>query len=244
MKILQLILALPFLLALGVAGHALLSRAVKAVLWSWSPLATGEHQTATYERRVYHSADPQMLQVIGIAAAGGLLGWLGLALESALVGVAGALVVGGAVGFDVLRWERVAVSATNLWFQRGYGGKVHQLALENIRDLSVQEAEVSGFTFRHGTHNRSARLQVRLNDKRVIALPKTDAHTGLDAVESVANHLRLRLDLMRERDTARAPANVAPEALAAQEDELRRALRRLRQGAAAAGTGQRVKPGT
>ena len=41
-KILQLALLLPFLLAFGVAGHALLSRIVKAVLWSWSPLASGE----------------------------------------------------------------------------------------------------------------------------------------------------------------------------------------------------------
>ena len=34
-----------------------LARAVKAVLWSWSPLATGEPEAATYERRVYHTAD-------------------------------------------------------------------------------------------------------------------------------------------------------------------------------------------
>jgi hypothetical protein len=239
-KILQLVLALPFLLALGVAGHALFSRALKAVLWSWSPLATGEPEAAAYERRVYHSADLQMLQIIGTAAAGGLLGWIAMAVGSVLVGVAGVLVVAAAVGLDILRWERVAVSASNLWFQRGFRGKVHQVALDNIRDLTVQEGEVRGFTLRHGRRNRSARLQVRLNDKRVIALPKTDAHSSLDAVESVANHLRMRLDLTRERDAARRPGNAerpSTESVAARDDELRRALRKLRQGA-----NQRVKP--
>mgnify|MGYP002141142635 CR=1 FL=1 len=41
----------------------------------------------------------------------------------------------GGGSLDLRRWERVAVSANNLWFQRGLGQKVHQVALENIRDV-------------------------------------------------------------------------------------------------------------
>ena len=140
------------------------------------------------------------------------------------------MVLGGAVLLDVLRWERVAASAQNLWFQRGFRSTVRQVALENIRDVSVEESEANGFTLRHGTHNRFVRLSVRMADKRVVALPKTDAYTGLDAVEAVANHLRLRLTQhLCNRDRSRQTGTpAAPEAAKAQEAELRRALRKLR----------------
>lgn len=237
MKLYQLVLALPFTLAFGLAGHAAISRGVKAVLWAWSPLATGEPEAATYERRVYHTADIAMLQIVIAAAASGLPWWLALATGSGLWAWAGVLALGGVVAFDVLRWERVAVSAHNLWFQRGFRGKVHQVVLENIRDLSVEEAPAGGFTLRHGRHNRLVRLQVRMKDKRVIALPKTDASRGTEAVEAVANHLRMRLQQFRDKDRGRqAEARTSPlagarsEAAAEQEEDLRRALARLRAG--------------
>ncbi|WP_280153124.1 hypothetical protein [Piscinibacter sp. XHJ-5] len=240
MKILQLVLALPFLLAIGVAAHALLARTVKAVLWAWSPLATGEPEAATYERRVYHTSDRRMLEIIGVAAAAGLVMWLALLLEWPWLWAAGLLVLGGAVLLDVLRWERVAASAHNLWFQRGYRSTVRQVALENIRDVSVEESEAGGFTLRHGRRNRLVRLSVRMVDKRVVALPKTDAHRGLDAVEAVANHLRMRMQHLRDRDRARSANPAAAEPAKAQEAELRRALRKLRQSAAQRSPGRVV----
>lgn len=233
-KTFQLALLLPFLLAFGIGGHALLSRAVKAVLWSWSPLATGEPEAATYERRVYHTADRPMTEIVAIAAGAGLVLWLAILTDWGLLGAAAFGVLGGAVLLDVLRWERVAVSGHNLWFQRGYHSTVHQVALENIRDVSVEESEARGFTLRHGTRNRLVRMSVRMADKRLVALPKTDADSGLDAVEKVANHLRLRMQQLRDRKSSRHAGAEPPlaEALTAQDDELRRALRRLRQGAA------------
>jgi len=241
-KTLQLALLLPFLLAFGVAGHALLSRVVKAVLWAWSPLASGEPEAATYERRVYHTADRAMAEVIVAAAAAGLVLWLAVLTGWGLLWPAAFVVLGAAVVLDVLRWERVAISAHNLWFQRGYRSTVHQVALENIRDLSIDESEAGGFTLRHGRHNHLVRLCVRMADKRLVALPKTDAHSGRDGVEAVANHLRMRLQQLRERDAARRTARTADgasETADPKEDELRRALRRLRQGAAA---GRPLKP--
>jgi hypothetical protein len=241
-KWIQLLLALPFLAAIAIASHAVLSRGVKAVLWSWAPLATGEPEAATYERRVYHTADTPMLQVLAVAAGSGLLMWLGLASGSAFFWWVGVLGVLGAVALDVLLWERVAVSAHNLWFQRGFRNKVHQVDLENIRDVSVDQNEAAGFTLRHGTRNQLVRLSVRMNDKRVVALPKTDAHAGLQGVEAVADFLRMRLQQIRERALSRGrpAAHELPPAgsLAAapageQEEDLRRALARLRAQAAA-----------
>jgi len=241
-KIVGLILALPFLLALGVAAHALLERAVKAVLWSWSPLATGEHEAATYERRVYHTADPQITQIVATALAAGLLFWLGMATGWPGLGGLGFLTLVAAVGLDIWRWERVAASANHLWFQRGFGRTVHQVEIENIRDLSVEEFDVGGLTLRRGKHNRLARLQVRMNDKRVIALPKTDAENGLDDIEAVANHLRLRTLQRDNREAVRRSSSAASAAARAagaappssgKEAELRRALRKLRKNALA-----------
>jgi hypothetical protein len=107
----------------------------------------------------------------------------------------------------VLRWERVAVSAHHLWFQRGWGSTVHQVVLENIRDLSVEESEAERLHAAPrpaqppgapvGAHARQA----------CVALPKTDAHAACDAVESVANMLRQRLQQNRERGpVARRPS--------------------------------------
>ncbi|HEV7913913.1 MAG TPA: hypothetical protein VGP22_09105, partial [Albitalea sp.] len=232
MKTFQLALLLPFLLAFGVAGHALLSRVVKAVLWAWSPLATGEPEAATYERRVYHTADRPMTEIMALAAGAGLLLWLALLFDIGLLWAAAVLLLAGAVALDVLRWERVAISAHNLWFQRGFRSTVHQVALENIRDVAVDDIEARGFTLRHGTRNRLARLSVRMADKRVVALPKTDADGGLEAVEKVANHLRMRLQQLHDRKASRHAAADTATAGEPADDELKRALRRLRKGAA------------
>lgn len=242
MKSYQLVIALPFTLAFGLATHAVVARGVKAVLWAWSPLATGEPEAAVYERRVYHTADMPMMQVAAAAAAAGLLWWLQLATGSGRWAWLGVLALALVVCLDVLRWERVAVSANHLWFQRGFRGKVHQIVLDNIRDVDVEETEARGFTLRHGIRNPLVRLNVRMNDKRIVALPKTDAHGGLDAVETVANHLRLRLQQLRdEQQRSRArpasrqqpgPAAAAAAAIERCDEDLHAALSRLRLGAA------------
>jgi hypothetical protein len=236
----QIVFAFPFALAFGLAAHAGISRGVKLVLWAWSPLATGEPEAATYDRRVYHSAEKRMMQVAGAAALSGLPWLVGLAGGGALWWWLGMLAVAAVIAFDVISWERVAVSGHYLWFQRGFRGKVHQVAMENIRDGSIEESEVRGFTLRHGTHNRLVRLNVRLSDKRVVALPKTDGYGGLESVESVSNYLRMRLQQLRDQETQRGrralkaqldlPPADAPdtEPPSKDDDALQRDLARLR----------------
>ncbi len=56
-----------------------------------------------------------------------------------------------------------------------------------------------GFTLRHGRNNAVCRLMLRLNDKHVVALPKTDANSGLADVEAVANHVRARQQQSEDR---------------------------------------------
>lgn len=234
----QIIFAFPFALAFGVGAHALASRGTKLVLWAWSPLASGEPEAAAYERRVYATADKPMMQVAAAAAASGLPWLVALAGGGALWWWLGFLAVAGVVAYDVLLWERVAISAHYLWFQRGFRGRVHQVAMENIRDGSIEEMEARGFTLRYGTHNRLARLQVRLSDKRAIALPKTDAHAGLEDIEAVSNHLRMRLQQIRDQETQRGrravkaqlnlPPDSGPAVPSAADDELQRELAKLR----------------
>lgn len=234
-KTFELVLLLPFLVAFGVAAHALVSRVVKTVLWAWQPLATGEPEVASYERMVHDTADRAMLEVVTVAAAAGVVAWLALGTGSQWLWGGAALVLAGAVLLDVLRWERVAVSANNLWFQRGFRSTVRQVALENIRDVAVHESQSRLFTLRHGRCNRLVRLSVRMKDRRVVALAKTDAYRGLEAVEAVANQLRMGLAQLRERKTSRrspqAGGPSAPPQGPPEDAELRRALRRLRRAA-------------
>jgi hypothetical protein len=232
---LTLVLTLPMSVAAALGTHVLAARAVKAVLWSTSPLSAGEPQAYSYERNVYRTAEAGAMQIVGAAVATGMLAWLAAVVDSGWLWLLAVLAWAGTLAFDLLRWERVAVSAGNLWFQRGLGQTVHQIAFENIRDVAVEEREAKGFTLRHGTANRVCRLQVRMKDKRVVALPKTDAHTELADVEQVANQLRQRLRHMEDREAlkrssaqADAAAKEAAERPPGEEDELKRALRRLR----------------
>lgn len=232
------VLALPFLLAIAVAGHILLSRGVKAVVSAVYPLANGEPEIAGYERRVYSTADRAMLEIVALVLASGVVMWIGMTWKLGWIGTLGVLMLLGAVALDMVRWERVTLSASYVWFQRGLGHKVHQVAIENIRDVSVTEADAPGYTLRHLNRNRSCRLSMRMNDKRVVALPKTDAHGELEAVEALANHIRARQQLAGNRDAIRRSGDEgsAAAARAAREPgstdrELMRELRRLRKQA-------------
>lgn len=256
-KIFNLILALPFFVAIGVALHVYAARAIKAVLWAWSPLPTGEPEAYRYERSVYATANPKMLQIGVVAMLAGLLLWGGLARNSKALWLFGLLAVAVAVVLDLLRWERVASSSNFLWYQHGLGGTVHQVAIENMGDVEVEETAASGFTLRRGRHhNQLVRLNVRLSERRgnkVVELPQTDASSGAEDVEAVANHLRLRLQRLGDRQNAQrspsevpvvairevpraalrevpmdAPAPIAMPATPETDLELRKALKRLR----------------
>jgi hypothetical protein len=232
------VISLLFLLAIAVAGHILLGRGAKAVASAVSPLATGEAEVGGYERRVYTTADRAMLEIVGLAIASGIVMWVGMTWNMGWVGALGVLMLLGAVALDLSRWERVTVSANFVWFQRGFGRKVHQVAIENIRDVTVVESDVQGFTPRHLNRNRICRLNMRMNDKRVVALPKTDAHGELEAVEALANHIRSRQQLSGDRAAVKRSGDEGSEAAAraarepaTTDREMMRELRRLRQKA-------------
>lgn len=242
---------LPFGFVLAIGAHAAIGRALKAIVSSITPLANGAPEASGYQRSVYGTPGSATTQIVGIVLVAGLLLGLGITLGNGWVGSAGLVVLLVALGLDLHRWERVAASADWVWFQRGLGQKVHQVAIENIRDLSVQEDDAAGFTLRHASRNRVCRLNLRMNDKRIVALPKTDAHVDLDAVETVANHIRSRQELMQELASRRPgggtpvprvpdtddtpPAPTPPVATPADDadKEMQRALRRLRREAAA-----------
>jgi len=192
-------LLLPFLVAFAVAGHILIGRGAKALTASFQPLASGELELAGYDRNVYGTSDRAMLEVVVVPIVAGLVIWLGTALSFGWLIFVGILGVLGAVAFDLARWERVSVSASYVWFQRGFAGKVHQVAIENIRDVSVVEEDGTLPTLRHLNNNRVCRLLMRMTDKRAVALPKTDADTQLDAVENTANQIRWRQQALLDK---------------------------------------------
>jgi len=230
--------------------HVALSRAIKAAAWSFAPLSSGEPEAFHYERSVYPTALAPTQQIVVLVLASGALFGIGVLAGPSWLALIALAAFAGAVALDLLRWERVSVSAGNLWFQRGLRGRVHQVAIENIRDLSVVEEDRRSFTLRHGLSNRLCRLSVRMQDKRALVLPKTDAASGLDAVEAVANHLRSRLQLQHDREKIAASQQDGSAAAAKIADEppdpdraLRQELKRLRRQALAPDVPKAVKPG-
>ena len=240
-KAISLLLTLPFMLGLALGMHWVVSRTATAVAWAASPLATGEAEAYRYERRTYHTAHPEMLEIIALALCAGVLFWCALQWGGGWLWTGGLLLVGAAVALDLWVWERVSASANFLWAQRGLRGEVKQVAIENIRELSVEEDDdAGGFTFRHGRHNRLVRLDVRLAENEAVDLPWTDAYTGLDDVEAMANHLRARQlirgegqSLKQAEDKASATARAAAAQAPSLDAEMVRELKRLRQGALA-----------
>lgn len=232
------VLMLPVLIAFAIGLHAALSRAAKAVIASARPLATGEAEACGYDRNVHATASSQTMGIVAVALAAGFALWLGFAGGWTWAWGLGWLGVAGAVALDLWWWERVAASANHLWFQRGWSGRVHQVLIDNIRDIAVVESEAGGFTLRHGHRNASARLMLTLVDGSRVALPKTDAQGGLEAVEAVANHVRARRQQSSDRrslsDAEARAAEAAAEAAKAQPSRdaaMLLELRRLRQKA-------------
>jgi hypothetical protein len=192
--------SLPILLALAIGGHVVLGRGAKALLAAGQPLCEAAPEIASYERRVYGTADWRMHEVVALVLVSGVVAWVAILMSSWWLGTLSSVLLLGAIGLDVWRWQRVTVSANDLFFQRGWRQKVHRVSLAKIRIIEVSEASAPGWTLRHGPRNRLCRLTIRLSDKRQLALPKTDAKSELDAVEGVANHVRQRLTLSRKED--------------------------------------------
>ncbi len=226
---------LPAGIVLTVAAHVLLARALKTLLAAVTPLASGAPEAAGYQRSVYGTVSRQTLEIVGAVVLAGLLcGWGVMTRSGWFIG-AGVIALIVAHALDVHRWERVAASADWVWFQRGFGQKIYQVAIDNIRDVSVHDEEATGFTLRHGLRNRLCRLRLRMADKRVVALPKTDALVDLGHVESVANHIRSRQQLMAELAARRQGGMGVPPSPSADEKAMLRELKKLRRAAAKGG---------
>jgi hypothetical protein len=238
---------LPITLALAVGSHLLLGRCLKAVLSAIWPLASGAPEACGYERGVYGTPARAMHEIVGVVLASGVLLWIAIGLGQPWLVALSLAVFAAALALDLSRWERVSASADFVWFQRGLWQKLHQVDIQNIHDVSVTEQDAGGFSFLHGRHNRVCRLNLCMDDKRMVALPKTDAFSNIDSVEAVANHIRRRQQLVSDMAAKRhgggaspglaAPkaANSAPRSPSESERDMLRALKRLRKQAAAAG---------
>jgi hypothetical protein len=223
---------LPLALVFAVIAHILLGRGLKALVGAVLPLASGSPETAGYERTVYGTAGRATGEIVLMVLIAGAVFGVGQALATPWLTTLGALIWLSALALDLHRWERVTTSADYVWFQRGWGQKVHQVAIENIRDVAVVEKTVDSFTVRNFKRNHVCRINLRMADKRVVALPKTDAaHGGVAAMERTANHIRSRKQLLRALGHAH-PGGDAPER-SPEEREMLRALKHLRQQAAA-----------
>ena len=234
----SVLLKLPLLIGAAVGAHLLISRAAKWFVGVTSPLASGEEEAVRYQRDVYGTADRETLEIVILVLVSGVIMWLGATFAPRWVGAVGAGLVFGAVVLDMMRWERATASANFVWFQRGLKRKVHQIAIENIREVAVHEEEASGFTVLHGKRNRICRVHLKMQDKHILALPRTDSPRGLDDVEALANHVRARLLLLGERasiERAERDSDLAPLAaeptLTPEERAMRHELKRLRRKA-------------
>ncbi len=241
---------LPLMLALAIGAHVLLGRIAKWLAGAISPLATGEEEAVRYQRDVYGSVEREVLEVVGVVLAGGVLLWLGSTFAPSWLINFGVVLVLAAVVLDLLRWERASASANFVWFQRGLTRKVHQVAMERARRVSAgrRHARLHASPRSEQPHVPGAPAPERQSHG---SLPRTDAHRLLDDVETLANHVRARQQMLGEHDklnragrdsgvTTQAPGRVLTD----EEREMRRELKRLRSQALAPDVPAAVKQAT
>ncbi len=196
-------IAFPFVILLALGLQAQISRGLKAVAASASPLPSGELEIGGYARSVYGTPDREMLEVVGLGLIAGILMGVGVVWGFGLIGYLGFLLLLASSALDLYRWERVSVSAGSVWYQRGFWSEVQQVLIDNIVEVTVTEADARGVSLRHLNRNRRCRLSLRLGDNSVLALPKTDAYADLDKVEFVANQIRSRQEFAENREAAK-----------------------------------------
>jgi hypothetical protein len=217
MKITQTFLLFAIALPCAFLAHASLSWLLKSLLWAWSPLAQGEVEAFAYQRAVYRTADRSLRPVLMVVAGAGVAWGGGLVCPAPIAMMlmfSGVLAILAALVMDLQRWERVAVTSSSLWFQRGFGHKVHHLSLHNVAEVIVHEKDERLATLRHWRGNRSIRLCVRMSEKQVVTLPKTDVFSGAEAVEQVANFMRHRLQQIREVEATQAQFAITQKSVA------------------------------
>lgn len=217
-----LALLLP-LVALAVGLQLTIATIVKQALIRLAPLARGEPRIAGYESSVVESVDIASRAVLLLAACAGLALWAAAAFASPAAWSLTALLLGAGLALDLLRWQRVEVGTDHVWFQRGLHRTVHQVLIENIRDVAIEQADLAGPTLRHGLRGAGTlRLKLRMKDRHVAALPKAGRASGRFGVEAVEAYVRERLASLRAEAAMRP---VDPD------HDLKRALRRLRRAA-------------
>lgn len=186
------VLSLPVLLGLGLGLHLATATSVKAVLRAFETMAPGELAIAEYERRVLSTAEPGVAPVAAATAGIGASGWLALVTGFGPLWLGVPAALAAAVWLDLRCWGRVVVSAERVCFRLGQSLPLQQVPIERIADVGVDTTEVAGFTLRHGRRGEVSRLWLRLTDGSLLVLPPTEAARGEEAVEAVANHVRVR----------------------------------------------------
>jgi hypothetical protein len=214
-SVLLIVLALPVCLGLALLAHAGLSAAAKGMLSAAQPLADGEPPLAEAAPATLWTADVGALPLWLAVAASGLLLWLALVVGSGWLGLVALAAMVATTVLDLRRWPRVVVSASAVWRQAGWREPVQRWPLARIADVRVQEADGHGWSLRGPWPGPVAALWLRDTDRDPVLLLVSDAAKGLDAVEAVANQIRLRL-AARSRAESQSQAWADADAQAAQ----------------------------
>lgn len=210
-----------------VVAHQLLVRATKAIQLSAAPLSGEAMDSVLYERTLlaFTETDIQWTWALLLASAVGLWGYAQGLPEAGWFGLAGLLAWIAAVGWDLYSWERVAASVKFVTWRRGWRHSARRVPISRLSELHVVEKPgLLGL----GT----CYIALQMDDGKATKLPRTGVPMQLRRVEDVANFVRLQMQQVEEvrRRAANERRREGKPVLDAQERELRKRLRELRQG--------------
>lgn len=181
----------------GMAAAVALERgAVRGLRAAWlarEPVS-GEHtDTAVYHRSLWTPGEPELLGIAALLLLSGLLGAGGSLGLAALLWLA-------ALGWDLWSWERVAASVKFVSWRRGWRRSARRVAVSDLREINVVE-RVPPLAARlpEWAQPRGCYVALLLRNGKAVKLPRTGAwFGGDDAVENLANFVRLQMDVVAD----------------------------------------------
>ncbi len=241
------LLTLVVMLVLVTGVQRLLSRLVRAVLLSYSPLSGDHSDSVVYHRSLLTPGDLDNRVIWALITASGVFTWLALRGDGRW-GWPAFLALLGALAWDLWTWERAAVSVRRVSWRRGWKKSVRRVPVSQVADVVVAEKPLPWLGGSLGHRLGSCHLRLQLYTGDAVRLPRTSALTDAALLEDVANFLRLQMGAAdeekrrnaQERRRRREPGTALPES---EQEELRLRLLQLRREGGSEPTAPETQPG-
>lgn len=231
-------MTLLLILMLVVVAHHVLVRGGRAVALAAQPLSEPDTDAAVYHRSIFTWGDRDLAILWALLLADAGLWWGLLVQDTPALGWPAIGLLLASVAWELWTWDRVAASVKFVTWRRGWRQSARRVPTAQIAEVAVAESSRRLRLGRVALSPPACRMALSLTDGTTVKLPLTCVWTSLDAVESVANFVRMQADVAAdakrrvEQEKRHEARQQGKRILTPEERALRKDLMALRKGVA------------